>query len=165
MIRKGAMKMYHILAAEGYEASELSRIAIESEAYWGYDSDFMDKFKVNYQVTEEFIRKNPTFILYENSRIIGFYALLINSEGNTVEYFYIEAECIGKGYGEKMWKHLVNYCKDHGIKDFTLVTSPEAKEFYEKMGAMQIGEVESTLKKGRKIPKLRYNLVGDYEYR
>jgi N-acetylglutamate synthase-like GNAT family acetyltransferase len=153
------MKMYYILAAEGHEASELSRIAIESESYWGYDSDYMDKFKVIYQVTEEFIRKNPTFILYEDGRIIGFYALLIKPEGNELEFFYIEAQCIGKGYGEKMWNHLKNYCKGHNIKDFTLVTSPQAKEFYEKMGAAQIREVESTLKKGRRIPELRCNLA------
>ena len=152
------MKMYHILAAEGHEASELSRISIESESYWGYDSNFMDKFKVIYQVTEDFIRKNPTFILYEDGRIIGFYSLLIKQEGNTIEFFYIEPQYIGKGYGEKMWNHLANYCKGHNIKDFTLVTSPQAKEFYEKMGAIQIGEVESSLKKGRKIPELKYNL-------
>jgi hypothetical protein len=82
------MKMYNILAATGHEASELSRIAIESELYWGYDSDYMDKFKVNYQVTEEFIRKNPTFILYDNGTIIGFYALSINPEENSIEYFF-----------------------------------------------------------------------------
>ena len=44
------MQMNHILAAEGYEASELSRIAIESESFWGCDSDYMDKFKIIYQV-------------------------------------------------------------------------------------------------------------------
>lgn len=150
--------MYHILAAEGHEASELSRIAIESESYWGYDSDFMDKFKIIYQVTKEFIRKNPTFILYENDKIVGFYALLIKAEGTTVEFFYIQPQCIGKSYGEKMWKHLAAYCKGHNIEEVTLVTSPQAKGFYEKMGAIQIGEVESTLKNGRKIPELKYYL-------
>ena len=149
--------MYNILAAKGYEASELSRIAIESEAYWGYDSDYMDKFKVNYGVTEEFIRNNPTFIFYENNTIIGFYALSIKPEENSIEYFYIEPQYIGKGYGKKMWNHLENYCKGHKLKEFTLVTSPQAKEFYEKMGAILIGEVESTLKEGRRIPKLKCN--------
>lgn len=151
--------MYHIHAAEGYEASELSRIAIESESFWGYDSDFMEKFKNSYQVTEEFIKKNPTFILHENGRIIGFYALLIYHKGSTLEFFYIKPQYIGKGYGKKMWNHLTNYCKENSINDFTLVTSPQAKEFYEKMGAIPIGEVESLLKKGRKIPILKYNFT------
>ena len=146
-----------IVAAKGCEASELNSIAIESEAFWGYDSDFMDKFKISYQVTEEFIRKNPTFILYEHHKVIGFYSLLINQVESTIEYFYIQPEYIGKGYGKKMWKHLVNYCREHNINELTLVTSPQAKEFYEKMGAIQIGEVESILKKGRQIPLLKCN--------
>ncbi|MBZ9687380.1 GNAT family N-acetyltransferase [Clostridium estertheticum] len=151
--------MDHIFVAEGYEASELSRLAIESESFWGCDSDFMDKFKIIYQVTEEFIRKNPTFILYENGKIIGFYAILVNAEESTIEYFYIKPQCIGKGYGKKMWNHLTNYCKKHNITNLTLVTSPQAKEFYEKMGAIQIGEVESILKNGRKIPILKCNFA------
>ena len=149
--------MDNIVAARGCEASELNRTAIESEAFWGYDSDFMDKFKVSYQVTEEFIRKNPTFILYVEHKIIGFYSLLINSQENTIEYFYIQPEYIGKGYGKKMWNHLVNYCKAYNINELTLVTSPQAKDFYEKMGAIQIGEVESILKKNRLIPLLKCN--------
>ncbi len=149
------MKLYHILAAGGNEANELNRIAIESESYWGYDSDFMDKFKIIYQVTEEFIKGNQTFILYEDERIIGFYSISNKPKGNELEYFYIEPHCIGKGYGKGMWDHLINYCKAHNIKDFALVTSPQAKRFYEKMGAMYIGEVESTLEKGREIPKLK----------
>lgn len=153
--------MYQILAAEGSEASELNRLAIESESYWGYDSDFMDKFKVLYKVTEDFIRKNPTFIFYENAKIIGFYSLLINQEGSTIEYFYIKPQCIGKGCGKKMWNHLANYCKEHNINELTLVTSPQAREFYEKMGAIHIGEVESILKKGRKIPILKCSFAND----
>ena len=154
--------MYHIHAAEVNKASELNRIAIESESYWGYDSDFMNEFKVMYQITEEFIRKNPIFILCENDRIIGFYSLSIKEEENTIEYFYIEPQSIGNGYGKKMWNHLANYCKENNIKEFSLVTSPQAKAFYEKMGAVQIDEVESILKKGRKIPKLKCTLADVY---
>jgi len=58
-----------------------------------------------------------------------------------------------------MWNHLVNYCKEHNINNCTLVTSPQAKGFYDKMGAIQIGEVESILKKGRKIPILKCNFT------
>lgn len=45
-----------------------------------------------------------------------------------------------------------------GIKQIEIVTSPEAKEFYIKMGAIEVGIVESIVKKGRIIPKLLYNL-------
>ena len=38
----------------------------------GYDSEFMEKFKAIYKITEDYIRDNPTLVLIENSSIIGF---------------------------------------------------------------------------------------------
>lgn len=43
-----------------------------------------------------------------------------------------------------------------GIEEFVLVISPQAKEFYTKLGANLCGEVESLVVKGRMIPKLIY---------
>jgi N-acetylglutamate synthase-like GNAT family acetyltransferase len=57
-----------------------------------------------------------------------------------------------------MCEHMKNYCKKIGLKEIFAVTSPQAKEFYEKMGAIQVAEVESLLKKGRIIPKLKFNI-------
>jgi hypothetical protein len=58
-----------------------------------------------------------------------------------------------------MWDHMINYCKSVGIKSFSLVTSPQAKGFYEKMEAVMIGEVDSLLRKGRKIPRLKFEVL------
>ncbi len=60
-----------------------------------------------------------------------------------------------------MWDHLIKYCKRVGVKSFSLVTSPQAKGFYEKMGVVMIGEVESLLREGRKIPRLKFEIVND----
>ncbi len=157
--KRGKEPDVYIRATEGIKLDELNRIAIESEAYWGSDSDFMEKFKTTYKVTEEFIKKNPTFILFEENQIVEFYSLSIKAEENEIEFFYIDPQYIGKGYGKKMWNHLIDYCKEIRIKEIILITSPPAKEFYEKMGAIQIDEVESLLRKGRIIPKLKYEFI------
>jgi len=44
------------------------------------------------------------------------------------------------------------------IDTLTLVTSPEASAFYEKMGATIIDFVRSKIDPGRLIPKLQYKL-------
>lgn len=51
---------------------------------------------------------------------------------------------------------MVKSCETMNIKELSIVTSPQAKEFYTKMGAVEVGEVESLIKKGRIIPKLLY---------
>jgi len=148
--------MCYIHAAKRNDVDELNRIAYESEAYWGYDQEYMKRFKEVYRVTEEYISKNPTFVLFEGNLIIGFYSLLVHNKEIELELFYIDPQHIGKGYGKKMWNHMINYCKSVGIKSFSLVTSPQAQGFYEKMGAVMIGEVDSLLREGRKIPRLKF---------
>ena len=54
--------------------------------------------------------------------------------------------------------HLVDQCIQMNIIKLTLVTSPRAKAFYIKMGAVQIDKVDSIVTKERKIPKLIYRI-------
>lgn len=150
--------MQNIRSAKADEYEILSDIAIKSEAYWGYDPDYMDKFKYTYNVSAEFINNNPTVIIEKDKNIIGFYGLLIEEHEVSLEYFFIEPKYIGQGHGKSLWGYLVEDCKNLGIKEFSIVTSPQAKEFYEKMGAIPCGEVESLLKKGRMIPRLIYTI-------
>lgn len=60
-----------------------------------------------------------------------------------------------------MWAYLLDYCKKAGIHSFSFTANPEAKGFYERMGAVLTGQEESLLRKGRIIPKLRFELAHD----
>jgi GNAT superfamily N-acetyltransferase len=150
--------MLKIRKAEASEAETLTAIAVASEAYWGYDADFIDRFKTLYKVTEEFIKTNPVYVMVEGENIVGFYGIVTDSREASLEYLYIEPGNIGKGYGKALWKHAVYICENLGIKELNMVTSPQAKEFYIKMGAVYTGETDSIVVKGRKIPKLVYTL-------
>lgn len=147
-----------VRSAAAAEAAELSELAFRSEAYWGYDPEYMDKFKAYYSISQEFITKNPTVVLEADDGRIGFYGILINRDEISLEYFFIDPEYIGKGYGRLLWDSLTERCKSLGIREFSIVTSPQARDFYVKMGAVHCGEVESLLKKGRMIPRLIYRV-------
>jgi len=140
------------------ECEKLNSIAVNSEAFWGYDSAFMESFKTLYNITEEFIRDCAIYVVEENENIIGFYSILTNSKEASLEYFYIDPQYIGKGYGRLLWNHMIAICSKGDINHIVLVTSPQAKDFYIKMGAVQTEEVESIVMKGRKIPKLVYGI-------
>ena len=150
--------MLYIRNAKVNECEILTDIAIKSESYWGYDFDYMETFKSLYKVTEDFINNNSTFVIEEDENIVGFYGVLIEKDETSLEYLFIEPKCIGKGYGKLLWDHMVENCKKVGIDKIMLVTSPQAKEFYIKMGAVQTGEIESLVKKERKIPQLIYKI-------
>lgn len=150
--------MPNIRRAEAYENEQLTRIAVKSEAYWGYDSKFMESFETLYRVTQEFIFENPTYVITENGVVIGFYALIETGKKACLEYLYVEPEYIGKGYGKLLWEHMVGYCKENGVSEIELVTSPQAKEFYIKMGADFIEDVDSIVIEKRRIPRLIYTV-------
>lgn len=151
--------MFNIRRAMALDSQILSDIAHNSEAYWGYDFEYMERFRSVYQVTEDFINRNETYILKNQNRIVGFYGLVENEQVNSLEYFFIEPKSIGQGYGKLLWKHLLDFtCKNLRINEFEIITSPQAKEFYIKLGAVCLGEVESLLKKGRRIPRLIYKV-------
>ena len=78
-----------------------------------------------------------------------------NENETELEYFYIDPEYIGKGYGKKMWDNLVNFARQQAL--FILIgNKPQAKGFYEKMGAVVTDEVIPFAWDA--IPKLRYTV-------
>lgn len=137
------------------EADILTDLAVESEAYWGYDKKFLDTFKIIYKVSEDYIINNPTFVLEDNDQLIGFYSIVESGEGVVLEYFYIDPSYIRKGYGKILWDHLIEFCKNRGILELDFVVSNEAMPFYEKMGAIKVGEIKSLVEKDRRINKLK----------
>ncbi len=149
--------MNTIVNASPKDTKLLASLEIRSESYWGYDSDFMDRFKKIYLITEEFILNNPTYILKDDEKIIGFYGLLLYDEVS-LEYLFIEPMYIGKGYGKMLWNHALEECKKLGIKEFTIITSPDARGFYLRLGATICNQVDSLISKGNKTPKLIYRL-------
>ncbi|WDV48091.1 GNAT family N-acetyltransferase [Clostridiaceae bacterium M8S5] len=150
--------MNTIESASPTDINLLANLEIRSESYWGYDSDFMDKFKEIYLITQEFIINNPTYILKNDDKIIGFYGLLINDDEVSLEYLFIEPMYIGIGYGKMLWNHALEECKKLGIREFTIITSPDARGFYLKLGATIYKQVDSLISKGNKTPKLIYRL-------
>lgn len=150
--------MINIRRAEAIDANILTNIAINSEAYWGYDEDYMESFKDTYRVSENYISNYPTFLIEDDNGVVGFYGILMNEGEIELEYFFIHPRYIRKGYGKLLWQHVIETARSLNIKEFEIVTSPEAIGFYTKLGATKIGEVESLVKVGRKIPRLIYKV-------
>ncbi|MFY9416521.1 MAG: GNAT family N-acetyltransferase, partial [bacterium] len=118
--------------------------------------EYMERFKTIYRVTAGFIKENPVYVLLESGQVQGFYGLLLGNGEPALEYFYIARERIGRGYGTLLWKHLVEKCRELGIRELVIIAAPEAAGFYKRMGAVAAGELESRVLAGRKVVRLVY---------
>lgn len=134
---------------------KLRILARDSEAHWGYNEEFMRIFDETYNITEDFIRNSPVYLLREDDSIVAFWGMVYEDYGWKLEYFYVSETSLMKGYGKIMWNHLVSWSREQNITEFEFVTSPQAIGFYEKMGAIHDCNVKSTID-GREIPHLRF---------
>lgn len=135
----------------------LNKLAINSESYWGENSTFLEKFKKVYIITPRSLNNSYIIIMEKDTEIVGFYSLDIKKR--ELDYFYIKKNFIGQGLGKEMWKNMLSNCKRFGLKELYFVTSSEAAGFYLSLGAIKIGTVESKLRKGKFIPKLKYEIM------
>ena len=132
-----------------------------SKASWGYDTQFMDTFMHHCSTTSECIQQNKIKLFFDNEKLIGFYSFIINENEDPQLYlddFFVHPQYIGQDIGKFMWQHCVQFAVSINQNRFSLLSDPNATEFYKKMGCVQIGSRESPMQKGRFTPILIYNI-------
>lgn len=152
----GLMKVREALLDE---AEIISEIAILSKAYWNYSSEFIQACKEDLTIDQSYIQENHVYVLESEEGVVGFFAFQLK-EQNSLDFFYVHPSYIGMSYGKVMWNSIIKTAKQLGVKTFTIDSDPNAKGFYEKMGAKQIGETPSTVFEGRTLPLMKYDLIG-----
>ena len=143
--------------AEPEDTEALRRLARASEAHWGYDKAFMEHFDAGFNVTEDFIRRNPVYAAGERDCPAAFWGIRQDRDAWELEYFYVAEERLGRGLGKQMWEHMNGWCGKQEICRIHFVTSPQAVGFYRKMGAVQDGETRSPVD-GRPVPHFVYDV-------
>lgn len=150
--------------AEVSDTELLRKLAFSSEQFWGYDEKFMETFHKVFNITSDFIINHPVYVGYstKSSRSdftepVCFWGVIPDKNSAELEYFYTQISSLKKGCGRLMWKHMTDWCRGHHIHTLTMVTSPQAVGFYEKMGASLSGTRKSSVD-GRDIPFLTFRL-------
>ena len=145
------------------EAELLTQLSRRSKAHWGYDAEFMRIVAGDLTVTPSAIKTHEVWILEEDGRILGFHQVKL---GDTawLEDLWLEPDAIGKGYGRQLWEHAVSIARAWGAWGMEFNAEPFAMGFYERMGAVQVGETPSRFIPGRKLPLMRIPLEQDKPY-
>lgn len=144
----------NIRKAKLHEANYLSDLAFRSKAYWSYSEDFMEACREDLTMTPEYIASSLVFVLEDEGAIKGFLSLEQENDSCLLKDLFIEPKEIGKGYGKALWRYMIEVAKDLGIRTVQIHSDPHAENFYIMMGAKRIGEIESTVFEGRKLPLL-----------
>ncbi|MGI8998604.1 MAG: GNAT family N-acetyltransferase, partial [Candidatus Limnocylindria bacterium] len=88
---------------------------------------------------------------------IGYHRVLAGDPAE-LEDLWVEPDAIGSGVGRRLFQHAIEVAAGLGASAFEIVSDPHAVGFYERMGAVVIGEIPSMLVAGRTLPLLRLDL-------
>lgn len=136
------------------EAEALTELVYRSKGYWGYDEPFMEACREDLLISSDYIASALVYVGEEHGELIGIYGLRLE-EIPMLRDFFIDPNFIGKGFGKRLWNHLLHTARKINISTFDLHSDPYAEEFYLRMGAKRIGEIQSTVFANRLLPHMQ----------
>lgn len=134
----------------------LTAVSFASKQYWNYPEKYFEIWKDELTITPDYIRKNIVYIAEENQQVIGYFSLVeiekdfwagkvFVNKGFWLEHIFIKPKYIGQGIGSKLIAVLKEKCKEMKIDKIHIFSDPNAKGFYDKLGAHYLGESPSSI--------------------
>lgn len=138
------------------EATTLTQIALDAKRHWGYPEHWIKHWESDLTISSDFIRDNHVYVADDDGEIRGFYALCVSGDKAELEHLWVTPACIGTGIGKELFLDAMERAAAVDVRDVELTADPNAAGFYERMGAVQIGEAESVIDgQIRKLPRMR----------
>lgn len=147
-----------IRPADIHDATLLSAIAVAAKKSWDYPHEWLELWSDTLNITPQFINNNNVWVATRGTEILGFVAISVRKDIAQVEHMWVQPQVMHQGIGTKLFRHCIQYCKTHGLTMIRIESDPNAKGFYEKFGAKQVGEVASK-PPPRRLPVLTIQLT------
>lgn len=143
------------------EAGALTELAHAAKRYWGYPENWIEHWKEDLTITEDFIAANEVYVAMIGDEMAGCCALALGESQAELEHMWIKPERIGTGVGKALFTHVKNHARDLNVPELELSADPNAEGFYQRMGATRVGEVRSEIDgQPRVLPRMAVTLGG-----
>lgn len=150
--------MQKIRQAKPEEANLLTNLTMDSKSYWRYSKEFLKKCRPHLLMSEEYINSWPVKVIEIDNEVKGYFSLKVIEGENRLDNLWILPEFIGQGLGSLLFQEVIKEAELLNWKYFRLAGERNAVEFYEKLGAKEIGRVQSRLGKDIFLPHMEYIL-------
>lgn len=148
-----------IRRASPNEAATLSEIAHAAKRHWGYPEEWIEHWKLDLTITPDFVANNEVLVATINSQIVGCCALVVSDSLAELEHMWINPEYIGSGVGRMLFDQVKARAAQLQLPALELSADPNAEGFYERMGAVRIGEVRADMSgQPRVLPRMKIEL-------
>jgi GNAT superfamily N-acetyltransferase len=141
------------------EAGALTELIMRSKAHWGYDAAFLEACRPGLTMRRESIERDHVVCAEVGGDLAGVAHVATQDDGEAyLDDLFVEPAYMGRGVGKLLWGHAVAWAAATGATAMVFGADPNARPFYEHLGAVVVGEIASTIISGRTTPRMRYDL-------
>lgn len=150
----------HIRDARPDEIAALSALCLRSKAHWGYDAAFIAACAPYLRLEPHLVADGCAFVAEDNAcNVTGVCQIDPQGKSGTLDLLFIDPGAIGSGAGRALFAEAVRRMRARGETVITILSDPDARGFYEAMGARFIEDRPSDVFEGRYLPWLEYVLA------
>ena len=150
--------MLILRAARVDEAAALTDLCMRSKAMWGYDADFMAACRRELTLTPSAMSQAVLQLAEIDGKVVGLVELEFAGQVALLEKLFVEPSAQRTGTGRKLFAWAKITAISWGARILVIESDPKAAGFYRCMGAIDDGNVASTMIAGRFIPRLKLAL-------
>jgi predicted N-acetyltransferase YhbS len=162
MVSRSVTKI-RVRSARPEEAAALTALCLRSKAHWGYDAEFMRRSAVALTITPSMIKDGGVIVAEDQHlNLVGVAAVqAMDSERKfDLTRLFVEPAAIRAGIGRTLFDAVMRLVAINGGTCVSILADPFAAAFYERLGAVRIGEAPSDVIPGRLLPLLEYAIAG-----
>lgn len=137
----------------------LSALCLRSKAHWGYDAAFIKACAPWLRVEPHCVNAGHAFVaLDQDECILGVCQIDPGGKSGNLDLLFIDPDAIGTGAGRVLFQEAAQRLREAGVETMTILSDPDARGFYEAMGAVFITDRPSDVFPGRTLPWLEMKL-------
>lgn len=155
-LRKQDSMELTIRRARPEECGALTEITFAAKAYWQYPKQYYTIWRDQLTITGHYIEENHVYLAERDNAIIGYFSVIdvrgdfcsgpvVVEKGYWLEHIFIRPGEMYKGVGSVLMEQVRQLCREQGAAFFRLFCDPYSQGFYEKHGAVLVGEVPSSV--------------------
>lgn len=147
-----------IRPAGAEEAAALSGLCMRSKAAWGYGAAFMEASRASLTLTAERIAGGCCWVAEEGGQVLGIAAIVPDGADMELDLLFVEPGMMRGGVGRALLAHAAEAARARGARRLTILADVNADGFYQRCGAVRVGEAPSDAIPGRMLPLLEIRL-------
>jgi GNAT superfamily N-acetyltransferase len=156
-----AKSALRIRRARPEEAETLTDLIMRSKAHWGYDPARLAAWRLDHTLDAETIARDAVYCAedVDTGVVAGVSHCVPQGDDELyLDRLFVEPAWMGRGVGALLWRHAVEQAAARGARSLVFGADPNARPFYEHMGAVVVGWGDSSLMPGERFPLMRYTL-------